>query len=92
MSRQQLEARERTCVVQRMAPEHPASKTGTGLMSLLEEHSGDLLLTVDVVESFHPQRPQDKLQAKKWDVLDLQETPPVVGHCPVPRQHMQTVD
>ncbi|XP_062260602.1 cytokine receptor family member B16 isoform X2 [Platichthys flesus] len=85
MSRQQLEVWERSCVVQSIKPEHQASETGTGFVSLLEEHSGDLLLTVDVVESFHPQRPQD------WVVLDLQETPPVVGQCPVPRQHMQTV-
>ncbi|XP_060940468.1 cytokine receptor family member B16 [Limanda limanda] len=86
MSRQQLEVWERTCVVQSIDPEHQASKTATGFLSLLEEHSADLLLSVDVVESFQPQRPQD------WVVLDLQETPPVVGQCPVTRQHMQTVD
>ncbi|XP_069367562.1 interleukin-20 receptor subunit beta isoform X2 [Paralichthys olivaceus] len=89
MSRQKLEVCERTHVVQSIDPEHQASKTGTALMSLLEEQSGDLLLTVDVVESFHRQRPQDTLLEKKCDVLDVQE---MVGRALVPRQHVQAAD
>ncbi|KAF0046406.1 hypothetical protein F2P81_000039 [Scophthalmus maximus] len=59
MSQQNLEVCERIVVVQSVDSDRRASNTDTPFPPHPEELGGELLLPLDCVESYHPQRPWD---------------------------------